>query len=307
MGFSMGAISAYLQSMLHPDDYAFAAAVSGALDVIDDPATAAIWEGLGYLRDQGYGTALTNPIEWRGLNPRDIAANLTGTGTEVFSSVGDGCPPLKSWAPACTQHPALLNPLAASVETVLANQWRHDSGVLRGAGVIEHRAQLPGIHGANNAQIYRADVVPLANSKFASRFAAPVQFQYRTVATSFGIWGYDVKVHRRQVAFLDMGNARRDARSFVLRGSGSVSVRTPAGDFTPGASYSVASTAAGATTQTQTLTADSDGRLTIQLSLVGANTAVTTVMNRAPSRWAPAIAAERSRRHFTRTSRRTRR
>src|SRR5690606_24694246 len=54
MGFSMGGVAAYLQGMRHPDQYALSASVSGVLDVLDEPGGRAIWESMGYMRDQGY-------------------------------------------------------------------------------------------------------------------------------------------------------------------------------------------------------------------------------------------------------------
>ncbi|HEV7980364.1 alpha/beta hydrolase-fold protein [Amycolatopsis sp.] len=274
-GFSMGAISAYLQDMLHPDDYAFAASVSGALDVVNDPLTQTIWDVNRYLLDQGYGTAITNPVEWHGFNPIDIASNLAGTDTTILSSGGDGCLPLTSLlAPDCVRLPALTNPLAAATETLLAQQFPRYNGFLSTFGVQETRVRYPGVHGANNHLVYSHDIVPLANSVFTrATTATPAQFSYRTAIPHFTIWGYDITVTRTTAEFLDLTGARVDGRQLVLHGSGVAEIRFPAA-FQPGHSYQVDASASGSA-QTQTVVADSAGRVTAHIPLPGASTAVT--------------------------------
>src|SRR5690606_15332760 len=89
MGFSMGGVAAYLQGMRHPDQYALSASVSGVLDVLDEPGGRAIWESMGYMRDQGYGTGLTHEAEWRGRNPKVPAANHRGVAPEHVTSRRD--------------------------------------------------------------------------------------------------------------------------------------------------------------------------------------------------------------------------
>ncbi|WP_169720961.1 alpha/beta hydrolase [Thermocrispum municipale] len=267
MGFSMGGVAAYLQGMRHPDRYAFVGSVSGALDVVDEPGGRAIWEGLGYMRDQGYGTALTNEADWRGFNPKDLVSNLGGIDAAVLSSTGDACLPATSLLQKdCMRLSPVTNPAAAAVELVLARQYAMHSRELPSKGVNETRVQYPGVHGANNYRVYRDNIVPMANQVFARKVADPQVFDYRTTATSFSVWGYDVTTTRGKVEFLDMTGVRADGRSFQLRGSGSAEVLTPAA-FQPGSKHRVVASAADGTSTTREFVADAKGRLPISTDL----------------------------------------
>lgn len=278
MGFSMGAVAAYLQGMRHPDQYAVTASVSGILDVLDEPGGRAIWESLGYMRDQGYGTGVTNQAEWRGFNPMDLVTNLSGVDHEVFSSTGDVClPPSSLTHPDCLRLPAATNPGAAAVEAILARQHALNEGVLPGKDVKETRDQLPGVHGANNHRIYAEDVVPLANSVFAREVRDPATFGYRSTASEFSVWGYDATVRRPDVGFLDMTDARSDGRAFTLTGAGQVAITTPP-TFTPGQSYEVTATAEDGTTTTHPAVADAAGRLPVVADL-GSGTVVDQLLS----------------------------
>lgn len=270
MGFSMGGASAYLQAMLHPDQYAFAASVSGGLDVVDNIPLRAIWEGVGYNRDQGYGTDLTDKTYWDGLNPKNLASNLTGTGIQVLSSAGDACAkPEDVSAPDCERVPAATNPLAATVETCIAQEFLQDGNLLPSEGVHEVRVQDPGVHGANNHRVFSDNVVPMANSVFASGISTPATFNYRTVASNFSVWGYTVSVSDpNDPRFLDMTESRTDGRAFDLTGNGTVTVTTPA-KFVPGQRYKVTMTPASGTPQEYSATADATGRIQKTVELGG--------------------------------------
>lgn len=267
MGFSMGGVAAYLQGMRHPDQYGVTASISGALDVVDEPGGRGIWESIGYMRDQGYGTAATNEADWRGFNPIDLASNLSGIDHPVFSSTGDAClPPSSLTHEDCMRLPPATNPAAASVEALLARQYALHSRVLPEKGVTETRAQRPGVHGANNHRVYAENVVPLANSVFERDVKKPDTFRYRSTASQFSVWGYDLSVGRSTVEFLDLNDARSDGRSFQLRGSGAVRILTPP-TLEAGKSYQVATTADDGTTSASSIVADSDGRLPILVDL----------------------------------------
>jgi len=267
MGFSMGAIAAYLQSMRHPDKYALTGAVSGALDVLDEVGARAIWESVGYMRDQGYGTGLTHEAYWRGHNPKDIASNLSGIDHEVMTTAGDACLSLTSLThPDCRRLPPVTNPAATVVETIIARQYGLYSRTLPKAGVKEVRVQSPGVHGANNDRVYAEKLVPWANQVFERGVVQPAAFRFRSVDTEFSVWDYQVSVQRNGVEFLDMTDVARNGRSFQLRGSGVVTVLTPA-EFTPGSSYQVTGTADNGDESQQTVIADDGGRLRIVVDL----------------------------------------
>ena len=267
MGFSMGGVAAYVQGMLHPDRYALAASISGALDLVDEPALGALWEIIGFHRDQGYGTSLTNQIEWRGFNPKDIATNLSDIDLEIFSSSGDGCVPLSSLtAPDCRRLPLLTNPVAGGGEVLIANQYVMHADFLASIGVKETRVQTPGVHGGNNARVYRQSVVPLANETFGRPVKQPGSFSYRSIAREFEVWGYKIRSRAPGIGFLDLERARTDGRTFSLSGVGDVTLVTPRA-FEAGTTYAVTLSDPGGGQRLTKVTASDSGRIRVGLDL----------------------------------------
>ncbi|GAA5149874.1 hypothetical protein GCM10023321_14390 [Pseudonocardia eucalypti] len=266
-GFSMGGVAAYLQGMLHPDRYALAASVSGLLDVTDDPVLRPAWEGIGYWRDQGYGTGATNSPDWHGRNPRDLVSNLVGIDLPVLSSSGDGClPPTSLLAPDCRRYPAATNPGAGGGERLIAYQYDKHARTLRDRGIAETRVQYPGVHGGNNHRVYAQDIVPLANTAFDRGVKTPERFNYRTVITDFSVWGYNFEVHRAHPEFLEVTSARADGRALTLHGSGVVQMLTP-DNFHPDQTYHVIATSTDGTSSQRSVRANHDGRLPIRVDL----------------------------------------
>lgn len=267
MGFSMGAMAAYQQGMMHPDQYSVVSSVSGVLDLVNDPEMIAVLDGVGYYRDQGYGTSVTNKPEWRGRNPLDLATNLAGIDTAVLSTSGDVClRPTSILAPECLRYPPARNPAAAWAESIMYRQYLEHANRLRELGVHETHYLYPGVHGAYNSRMYAERLLPLANSVFGRQVRDPEVFRFRSVLDRFSVWGYDVAVRRSSPEFLDMTEARRDGRAFTLRGSGVVQLLTP-GTFHPGQAYQVRSSGAGGKVATQQVRADRDGRLPIRVEL----------------------------------------
>lgn len=267
-GFSMGGMAAYLQGMLHPDQYALVASVSGLLDVTDDAVLRAGWEGLGYMRDQGYGTGATNSVDWHGHNPLNLVSNLVGIDLPVLSSSGDAClPPTSLLAPDCRRYPAAANPAAVAVERLVAHEYAKYADTLRERGIAETRVQYPGVHGANNHRVYERNIVPLANAVFDRGVRAPATFSYRTVLPNFSIWGYRFDAaHRARPEFLDLTDARTDGKELTMHGSGVVRILTPH-KFHPGAAYHVTATSADGKTSERTIQADRNGRMSIHIDL----------------------------------------
>ncbi|WP_210408059.1 alpha/beta hydrolase family protein, partial [Allokutzneria sp. NRRL B-24872] len=137
MGFSMGGISAMVQGFRHPDRYAFVGSVSGPYDFVDDPAVMAVIEGVGYLRDQGYGSRLTNAADWAELNPRHLVGNFAGSGGTLLLSAGDTClPPTDAkGTAACAKHPSLTNPAATAIELLIRRNLDMSVSQLSASGV----------------------------------------------------------------------------------------------------------------------------------------------------------------------------
>lgn len=266
-GFSMGGVAAYLQGMLHPDQYALVASVSGLLDVTDDPVVRSGWEGIGYMRDQGYGTGATNSADWHGRNPLDLVSNLVGIDLPVLTSSGDGClPPTSLFAGDCRRYPATTNPTAVAVERIVAYEYAKYTHTLRDRGIAETRVQYPGVHGGNNHRVYAQDIVPLANAVFHRGVVTPTIFSYRTVISHFSVWGYYFDIDRSHPEFLDVTGAHTDGRELTLHGSGIVQILTP-GRFHPGQTYQVTTSSPEGKSSEFSVQADRDGRLPIRVDL----------------------------------------
>lgn len=207
IGFSMGGAGALIQGMRHPDRFAYVGSISGAYELLRDPGVRAIAEAVGYFRDQGYGTGLTDAIHWRNVNPADLAGNLAGQSVELMLSAGDGClPPAGLTAPDCAG--ALVDPGNSALElTLRANNDRSIAGL----GVPATQVRLPGVHGSNTHRVYADAVVPTANAVFADPPAPSPEFAYRTVDREFTIHGYDVAVQRPAPQFLALDRAAATA------------------------------------------------------------------------------------------------
>jgi hypothetical protein len=205
---------------------------------------------------------------WRNFNPSDLISNVVGSGNTLMLSAGDQClPPTDSEGSAdCAKYPPLRNPLATTIETLLRINNDVGAKMLAAAGVSADEVRFSGIHGANNHRVYAEVIVPQANAAFASTVTTSNTFSYRTADSSFSVWGYDVAVSRPAPAFLGMEGASHDGTHFALRGNGTVTVQTPT-TFTPGSSYSVSLGNATGHVATTTVTADSSGRLRINVDL----------------------------------------
>ena len=105
-----------------------------------------------------------------------------------------------------------------------------------------------------------ADPMPASATAPVSRI--PPEFRYRSIKTRFSVWGYDVAVQRNVREFLDLG--RVAASGFMVKGSGRARITT-ASYYEPGLDYTV--TGVGPDPAPTTLTADADGRLSIDVDL----------------------------------------
>jgi hypothetical protein len=162
----------------------------------------------------------------------------------------------------CRAYPAPVNPDASWVETVLRNDAdQYAVPSLARAGVAVTQIRIPGVHGANNAEVYARYIVPAANAAFTHPPQAASTFGFTSADRSFDVWGYRVDTARQvEDRFTSLIAARRDGRGFTVRGQGPVTVTTPA-SFTAGKRYGL--TVRGA--RTRVVRADRHGRLLIGL------------------------------------------
>jgi S-formylglutathione hydrolase FrmB len=274
-GFSMGGLGTWLQAMRHPDRFAFVAPISGAYDIQNDPVLRyGIAEPVGYQRDQGYGTSVTDSTQWARLNPAVLVHNIVGAGLTIVVSAGDGClGPSAGTNEHCLAYPAPRNPDAGWVESVLRNDaddWAVPS--LTRAGVDATQIRIPGVHGANNAEVYARYIVPAANAAFAHPPKPAPTFGFTSADHSFAVWAYQVETGRQvDDRFTTLTSARHDGQGFKIRGQGPVTVTTP-GAFTAGKRYDVTVREDGSTVDANTDQADQAGRLHIRLPAGSATT-----------------------------------
>jgi S-formylglutathione hydrolase FrmB len=252
MGFSMGGWGALLHGLRHPDRFGVVGGVSPVADATDPILAAAFFEPFGYFRAQGNGFLLTDPVSWQSFSPVYLASNAAGAGEKISISNGDGCVnPLDVVLNAeCRAHPPLLNPIFTAGEISLRRDMEANAGSFDAQGARFSYYTSPGVHGANNAMLYRTRYVDAFNAAFARpSVPAPEQFSYRSVDPSFSIWGYDVTISRPNREFASF--SRVTSTHLVLRGSGTAHVVTPP-EFAAGRTYHVGH---------QVVVADAEGRL----------------------------------------------
>ncbi|MCE0764990.1 esterase family protein [Pseudonocardia kujensis] len=275
MGFSMGGIAAALQGMIHPDDYSFIGYISGAYDVTEPDLNTTITEPLGYYRDQGYGTHLTDPVWWAQFNPKDIATNLRGVPMSFLLTSGSGClNPVELTQKYCQgRFSPVSTPSGVFVETVLAHSRDIAVADLAAKNIPFTTKRTAGTHGANNADMFAQHVVPQANSTFAAPVAAPDVFSYRSALPDFSVWGYHFAAARQQDAFLELTEVDALGRRMVVAGPGRTTITTPP-TFAPGETYRVRVEQAGRNAD-QEVRADANGRVTLTLSSTADPSTVT--------------------------------
>ncbi|HZQ76028.1 MAG TPA: alpha/beta hydrolase-fold protein [Acidimicrobiia bacterium] len=261
IGFSMGAVGALIQILRHPDQYAYAAAISGPVNFVDDPFWRTWVDFVGYARDQGYGNSATDADRWRTFNPLDLMRNLAGTGTPVTITAGDAClqPTDEAGKQDCDRHPPVRNPFATMIETQMRRNNDTYAAAVAASGVDADQLRFSGIHGANNHRVYADVIVPAANAAFAHPKAVAETFSYRSGDPVFSVWGYTVDTHRPDFGVFTILDARHDGTAFAITGTGPVDVTTPA-TFGPGRPYSVTMSGSGAVSP-RVVRADNAGRI----------------------------------------------
>lgn len=265
IGNSMGASGALIQGFRHPDRFAFIGAFSPAFDIFYHPAAQAFIAAVGYMRSQGYNTTATDEVFHRNVNPVDLAPQMIGAGTEIFVVIGDGCAPDASRGTcADAQPPQSLS--GAGIERLGKTIGDPVSARLTELGLAFTYVQREGVHGGHNADSFRQFAIDRMNRVFAQPVETPRTFSFKTVDRAFSVWGYDVSVERPNNEFLNVLGARTDGSAFTLAGTGTATVRTPAG-FAPGEPYRAVVTSDGAAPVESTLVADDAGRLTLSVLL----------------------------------------
>jgi len=262
-GLSQGGFCSMSYPARHPDLFSIALAYSGAPDIAYDseaqllvtPIINATEVGLdGVPANSIFGPRSTEEINWAAHDPSTLANNLRGM--DLFMYFGNGKPgPLDSSAP---------NPGAEAIE----------SGVYQLNVLFHDRLQalhIPSLYdpygnGTHSwpywARDLRWSIGPLMQD-FTHPPKTPRRITYASAEMQYAVFGWRVTMHRKVLEFSTLGHAGR--RGFVLQGSGSATVTTPA-SYRHGKRYKVKIRWQGGKTA-RAVRADRRGRLTIKVPL----------------------------------------
>jgi S-formylglutathione hydrolase FrmB len=262
-GLSQGGFCSMSYAARHPDMFSVALAYSGAPDIAFDhdafllasPVINATEVGLDHVPPNSmFGNPMTNFINWAAHDPATLAPNLRWT--KLFMYFGNGQPGPFDSSP--------VNAGAGAIEAGVhqLNIDFHNRLVSLGIPSLYD----PYGNGTHSwpywARDLRWSIGPIMHD-FSHPAALP-KFSYTSAATTYRVYGWKVVMHRRVREFSTLAEA--SAGGFVLRGSGSGTVTTPA-RYTPGARYRVVVGGKAGSVR-----ANRFGRLTIAVPLGPSNT-----------------------------------
>ena len=262
-GLSMGGYGAMELAARHPDMFVAAASFSGAVDNMDPDfggADAAFPALDGQMPASVWGPQQTEEVRWRGHNPVDLADNLRGLNLTIRTGNGQPGGPYN----AVGTQAGVVDPIETGVhhESQLLEQ------TLNGLGIPStYQDYGPGNHGwpywARDLKL----TLPTLMTTLDHPPAAPAEVGYTSIEPTYSVYGWTVSLKRTVTEFSTL--MRASERGFTLAGTGTGTVTTPA-DYVPGATYTV-TTAGDAGSATSTVTAASDGRLTLPVPLGASN------------------------------------
>lgn len=222
-GVSMGGYGAMMLAARHPDVFAAAASLSGAVDS-NLPANGAVLSASstfdGAPADAIYGPRAEQEIRWRGHNPADLAANLRGLDLQVRGA--NGTP-----APQIGENPASADGVSCVVEggTYMASVSFHRALAALG---VDHvwRDYGPGCHSPANFTREVTDTLKHFERLLPMPPAAPANLDHRSIRPRFDVFGWTVQADaERALEWLEVQGSRA---TVTLTGSGRTAVTTPA-------------------------------------------------------------------------------
>jgi len=240
-GLSMGGFGTMSYAARNPDLFAGAFSFSGALDSTYLVFTPEIW-----------GLRATEEVRQRGHNPIDLADNLADTKVWFRTGMGLlGGPGPKDNTPGL--EPAIWPTNERFAQALSANRVAYS-----------YMSYPMGNHNWWHWQEGFQLAWPSMQKLFDTVIPAPASFRYRSMETSFRIWGWDVEARRGVVEFLQMRAV--SSQGLELEGSGSV-LLTSAPGYEPGRSYNVEAKGPTASVAPAVVVADARGRLQFEVTL----------------------------------------
>lgn len=221
-GISMGGYGSMMLAARHPDLFAAAATLSGAVDsniplngsVLSISST---FDGAPV--DAIYGPRATQEVRWRGHNPTDLASNLGDLDLQVRTANGVLNPEIGEGAGA-------NDAASCFVEGGVYNASINFHEMLDSLG-LEHDWKDYG-NGCHTVPNFKREVIDtLASFKglLADPPAPPATFEYRSIEPHFDIWGWHVDADPgRALEFMKLAGGRND---MMFEGSGLTTVTTP--------------------------------------------------------------------------------
>lgn len=255
-GASMGGFGTMSYAARHPDMFAAASSISGALDTgMADPLGIQSLAGVSGVAAPIDLTSVWGPkgageVRWRAHNPADLASNLDDV--ELRVGGGNGIP----------RKDELDEERLSLVTTLEAGTWAMSKSFVHQLRRFDVPVTTdfygPGLHTGPyfRGQLERS--LPMLTQAMAQDRPVPTTFRYRSGEQAFSVWGWKVAAGWSEPTFTDMvvdGNELRFA------GEGEVTVTTP-GRFEPGKTYRITNRR-----MQQDIMADADGSLTFTLDL----------------------------------------
>ena len=249
-GLSMGGFGAMSYAARHPDLFSWAAAYSGAVDIVNNAAVAAVIDieapaDGGKPGDQ-FGDRVLNADNWRAHNPWDLAVNLRNTKLRLDTGNGQPGPYDKG----------RLMPDIVEQQVHEMNVSLHQK--LTSLGIPHVWDDYgPGTHSWPYWQRDLRESLPSLEDTFARPPATPRRFTYVSASHNYEVYGWRLSIAGNGTKLTTLQGASR--RGFLFIGGGATTVRTPP-LFRPRSRHAVTVVA-----QQRVVRADSRGRLRIQL------------------------------------------
>lgn len=266
-GLSQGGFCSMSYASRHPDLFATALAYSGAPDIYYDTRDRVGAMGVINATEVGldqeppdtfFGNPVTDGINWAAHDPATLAENLRWTRLSLFWGNGEPGP-----------YDTPSSYAGASIEFLV------------NASNMDFRARLDALHipayvddygpGTHAWPYWTRDLEQSIDSimfAFEHPQPAPRQFTYTSADDHYGVYGWQVLMHRSAREFSTLTTDGRGG--FTVSGSGSALVETPP-VYQPGRRYAVRMSGATAGTKTVTVTAGADHRLRLVVPLGPAN------------------------------------
>ncbi len=214
VGLSMGGFGSASYAARHPDLYGFAAALSGAVNVLSPPVSAVTDASplvQGGQPGDIWGNRIAHETNWRAHNPVDLAANLRTV--EFQLRTGNGQPGGKhGGGPDVTEagvHRATLD-LHARLDELGVRHVFQDYG--------------PGAHDWPYWQDDLRATLPRLMAVATEAAPAPVTTSHISFEPTYSVWKHDVQLQR---PVLQTSQLDTRPTGFTVRGTGAGTVTAP--------------------------------------------------------------------------------